>query len=150
MLNRFSLSLFTASVLLSSCGDRGPDPRVGALEDRIKSLESEVASLHRADTTTRRAMRAVVDLGHFSSDPWDNFLNADEFWENIYDVDKEECWWVCLPPKRRELIKCWDVLDPIERKACENKKKGESMECFQQCRIVSGGFPGGPGGGRPQ
>lgn len=118
------------------------------MEERIKSLENEVAVLHEADTAARLLMRRTVDLGHFNDAPWDNFFNEDEFWENTYYVHPFECEIQCFKRPRSDARNC-KKLPEAERRACRDRVIAEMVQCYMICHPTPGGGVPGGGGGLP-
>lgn len=139
----------TALALLfaSACTNSGNDPRTDALEGRIKELEAEVVALHKNDTAVRLLIRRTVDVSHFNNSPWENFLNADEFWENTYDVNPFACLDQCMPAARAAERLCYNFPPGTDRDDCLKRANMQVIGCIDGCPSVHG--IGGLGG-RPQ
>ena len=97
------------------------------LEARIAKLESQIQAQQRGIKIL--ALAATTSRGSVFDSPLQQFFDAPEFWEDIYQ-DEEACHSKCYQGFQARMKACEDAED-VE--ACKLKAVEETVDCHIKC-----------------
>lgn len=137
------LILFFILINWSSCSTTKVDnlnSQISKLETRLAQKDSELQQIQKKERSIFLTFSSSVSL-HIFDDPLNNFFNAPEFWENVYEVAPDgpvgppltTCEQRCKNDFGNFSTKCREIDDPIERRKCLNEAFENSLECYESC-----------------
>jgi hypothetical protein len=114
------LIVVVASIFLTACSQKGTtdaDARLAKLEQQVQSQDKKIKLLARAATLNRAS---IFD------DPLDQFFDAPEFWQVVYE-DKAACYTACFQNYKGAFKGC------NGEKPCEQEVANQLVACNKKC-----------------